>query len=436
MSFIEKFKKLTLQKKIGVIFLLLILVFNQFVWLFVFDIDGYLKEINKIRFLIFDFTLFITGSSLLLFDFEYKIITKKILYIIYLILFFEMSSYLMIRYTFYRNNELKKQIDHFTGDNISRFIPDMRSDYKPNSNHPDINKHGFRFGGKPKSANTYRIMCIGGSTTWGDGAPDSSDTYPAQLEFYLKSKGYEIDVINAGVPYHTSLDALMRFITLGIYSKPNMLLIHTGLNDNGPVLSKYDYKPDYTHWRDVSNKSGEVFKKLWNDFPFSISRLFLLNYLKFEAYNTVSRQTSHGPDDLMYNWEIQKHDAPNDIKKTQGLKHYFSTFLAIAKANNITPVAILINNDHNRENSVVKRTIPKERLDYAIRRTSKITMLNNAVIDSTSKANNVKVIPFDRFKPSSETFWIDHCHLDKDGIKEKAKFIGDFLINEHFIKGE
>ena len=80
-------------------------------------------------------------------------------------------------------------------------------------------------------------MCVGGSTTGATELKDSSDTYPAQLELFLKSKGYNVNVINAGVPYQTSLDVLMRFITKGLFFKPNMLLIHTGLNDNGPVQS-------------------------------------------------------------------------------------------------------------------------------------------------------------------------------------------------------
>ena len=74
------FKNLTIQKQIGVLFLLSILIVNQYVWIWLFDNDGYLKEINKIRFSVLNFTSFTIGISLFYLDFKIKIITKKIFY--------------------------------------------------------------------------------------------------------------------------------------------------------------------------------------------------------------------------------------------------------------------------------------------------------------------------------------------------------------------
>ena len=49
-------------------------------------------------------------------------------------------------------------------------------------------------------------------------------------------------------------------------------------------------------------------------------------------------------------------------------------------------------------------------------------------MDSISKHNKVGVINFDKFEPSEQKSWMDHCHLDKNGNKNKARFIGDYLI--------
>ena len=332
----------------------------------------------------------------------------------------------MIKIIFHSKDGLEEQINHFTSNNVTRFVPDLRSDYKPNSEHPEVNIHGFRFGGKQHSEDSYRIMCIGGSTTWGDGAPDSTDTYPAQLEIYLKSKGYDVNVINAGVPYHTSLDALMRFITKGIYYKPDMLLIHTGLNDNGPVQSPYNYEADYSHWREVGFSEDRLFKNLWHDFPFSFTRLFFIYAFDFELDNSLSHQTSNVAVEYLAKSKINK-------KRTAGLENYFSSIIAIAKANNIIPITIKANNDQYRANSYVMKNFINENHDYAITRENQATLLNNSIMDSISKINNVKIIPFDKFQASSDKFWLDHCHLDKSGIREKAIFIGDFLIKEYLV---
>ena len=55
-------------------------------------------------------------------------------------------------------------------------------------------------------------------------------------------------------------------------------------------------------------------------------------------------------------------------------------------------------------------------------------------MDSISKVNDVKIVPFNEFQPSSNNYWLDHCHLNKEGIKEKAKFVGNFLIKEYSLK--
>lgn len=404
-----------------------IVFINQFTWIYFFDQDQYLKEYKKAFFFAVNFFQLLIGSSLIFFEFRPKLIFKVTAFAIYLIVIIEISSYLLIEYIFFSKKGLKEQIKHYTSDNESLFIPDLRSDYKPNSQHKDINAHGFRFGGKLRSKNSYRIMCIGGSTTWGDGAPDSIDTYPAQLEIYLQSKGFDVNVINAGVPYHTSLDALMRFITKGIYFKPDMLLINTGLNDNGPLQSPYNYKPDYSHWREVGFNEDRIFKNLWHDFPFSFPRLIFIYAFDFKLDNTMSHQTSSVAVEYLAKSKINR-------KKTVGLKNYFLSIIAIAKANNIIPVAIKANNDQSRAKSYVMKNINDENRNYAIERESKSTLLNNSIMDSISKVNNVKIIPFDKFQASSDEYWIDHCHLNKNGIREKAKFIGDFLIKEYSLQ--
>ena len=131
--------------------------------------------------------------------------------------------------------------------------------------HPFVNKQGFRYGGNQKKSNAFRIMCVGGSTTWSTGLEAETDPcYPEALEIYLRSQDFDVEVINAGVPYHTSLDVLMRLITKGIFYQPDLLLIHTGINDIGPITSPERYENDYTHWRKVGFSNNKIF----NSFPF------------------------------------------------------------------------------------------------------------------------------------------------------------------------
>ena len=274
MSYLNKIKKLNTQKKIGILFILSLVFINQYVWLEFFDSDGFLKPVAKLRMLFINFLILALGLCLYFLKFSYKHIFKKFIYILYMIFTIEILSIITMKILYSPHlNSINNP------DLIARYVPDLRTDYSPNVNHPSVNKHGFRYGGGQNETNALRIMCIGGSTTWSTGVLDSEPCYPQALEMYLISKGYNVEVINSGVPYHTSLDALMRLITKWVFYNPDLLLIHTGINDIGPLTSPKKYKNDYTHWRKVGFRSNNIFKKLWDDFPSSFFRLFILMYL-------------------------------------------------------------------------------------------------------------------------------------------------------------
>ena len=64
------------------------------------------------------------------FKFNLKKITKWFFYIVYLILSLELISFLTIKVLFFSNKILERNINNFLSDNVSKFVPDLRSDYK------------------------------------------------------------------------------------------------------------------------------------------------------------------------------------------------------------------------------------------------------------------------------------------------------------------
>ena len=429
---------LSIQQKLGLLCFLSIILINQYTWLIIFDADGYLSPVNKNKFLFFNLILFALALFLLFFNlniYSSKTI-RSIMYIIFVFFVIELLSFITIKLLFISDNKIKDRVDYALGElvgdskNISWRLANLRTDYGLNPHSPKANAYGLRSGGYEKNKESYRIMCIGGSTTFGWSVDDSSDTYPYQLELYLNEKGYNVDIINAGVPYHTSLDMLLRFITFGIYFNPDMLLIHTGGNDVIPQLSPFDYEPDYSHWRSTGiYNHDKIFKLIWKNFPSSTLRLFLIYYFQPGAGSRSGLELYHPNKVLLAN-------TPINNSRATGLINNFSTILSICKSNKITPVTILFNNDLRRTNSSLKKSLEltENQKSYALERHEKCMRLNNSIMDSISKKDDVKVIPFDEFKTSSELFWYDHCHLKKEGMKEKAAFIGQFLQNNFELK--
>ena len=105
-----------------------------------------------------------------------------------------------------------------------------------------INSQGFRGAQEvslEKAPNTYRIIMIGGSTTFGDTTYED-ETYPAYLQkkFQSANLDFEIEIINSG--------------SSGWWSKPETNLIKEKLIDFNP-----DMFIVYDGWNDVRQQNGE-----------------------------------------------------------------------------------------------------------------------------------------------------------------------------------
>ncbi len=95
-----------------------------------------------------------------------------------------------------------------------------------------------------------RIVCVGGSSTYGEGVSSDENTWPAQLEQLLEngSPHSQFEVINLGVPGYTTFESLARFATVGVELKPDVVVIYHSLSDVRSALSE-EPSPDNTHFR-------------------------------------------------------------------------------------------------------------------------------------------------------------------------------------------
>jgi hypothetical protein len=147
-----------------------------------------------------------------------------------------------------------------TDDSSSRF-------FLPNQHYEtiNINAHGLRGEeiSKEKPENTYRIIMVGGSTTFGSGSTSDKTTIPGFLqkifdETELKQK---VEVINAGLPGATSKEESKYITNYLLEFEPDFLIIYDGWNDaryvskalldkdqveeEEPLLFKLQYIPEY-----------------------------------------------------------------------------------------------------------------------------------------------------------------------------------------------
>lgn len=101
------------------------------------------------------------------------------------------------------------------------------------------NTHGTRGADfvVPKPAGTFRIVCVGGSTTYETGVLDDARAYPALMGEKLRELGRaDVEVINAGVPGYTSFECLIELALRVLEWQPDLVLFYDNTNDVHPRL--------------------------------------------------------------------------------------------------------------------------------------------------------------------------------------------------------
>ena len=101
--------------------------------------------------------------------------------------------------------------------------------------HEQVNALGYRGPeiALPKPDETYRIVAMGGSTTYGAHLESWRDAYPHLLERQLRETfGYgDVEVVNAGVPSYSSWESLVSLALRIPDLAPDMIIVYHALND-------------------------------------------------------------------------------------------------------------------------------------------------------------------------------------------------------------
>jgi lysophospholipase L1-like esterase len=128
----------------------------------------------------------------------------------------------------------------------SLFVGQPYLGFALSSNYPLHNRLGYRGPEitQPKPTGAYRIVALGGSTTYGFGIDDYNETYPAQLQRILQEDyGYtQVEVINAGVPEYTSWESLVNLEFRVLDLDPDLLIYYEATND---ITARLVYPENY-----------------------------------------------------------------------------------------------------------------------------------------------------------------------------------------------
>jgi lysophospholipase L1-like esterase len=131
---------------------------------------------------------------------------------------------------------------------------------------------GFRRPDSRASANPrFRVVVLGGSTTYGLLAPTTEEAWPAMLAQELRASGLDVDVRNAGLPSYNSWHLVSAASFFLKTWKPDLVILHTGFND--------------AFARAFADEGGPDARTLLK--PFSVAELTGLEKLAFTVSRTM-----------------------------------------------------------------------------------------------------------------------------------------------------
>lgn len=288
--------------------------------------------------------------------------------------------------------------------------PAQRGDYPylpyvPNADDPRVNSLGFRGDEieRDKPDGVYRIICMGGSTTW--------DEYPARLQEQLaddfESAQMRLEVINAGDVAWTSMETQINFLARCLPLRPDAIVIYHGINDAIPAFGD-TYSFDYSHWRGRLERNTPV---IWDKLP------RLLDHSA--AYVGIRAMFERKLPALGWNEMTTRYDVDFEHDKFNGMETYrqnIFNIITIARARGIetylcTPV---FNYEYKFKYSL-------DRWGMAVEEANQVTR------SFGSRWPDVHVIDVAEALRGGNDWMIDFCHFTPEGKTRLATFIADHI---------
>ena len=288
----------------------------------------------------------------------------------------------------------------------------------------------------PKPEGQFRIVCLGGSTTYTPELSNYQMSYPNLLEKELHERGFKnINVINAGVSAYTSWESLINFELRVLDLDPDMIIIYHGVND---ILTRFVWPPS-AYKGDNSGASSAASMSM----PCILEYSTLMRYLMIKLdivkpHSSLQRSFKKTPEtnySAKFYYQKLENRYPADIfkqvdaekmlmtNKPEYFRRNIENIIAIARFREIETVIATFAYCRNFDDNPI---VSSKECFFAYDEM-------NQVLKSLSQQMRVNLFDFAKFFPKEKKYFTDGMHVNADGVKLKAKMFTDYLINKELL---
>jgi hypothetical protein len=259
-----------------------------------------------------------------------------------------------------------------------------------------------------KPPGTYRILCLGGSTTFGTSVTEDHLTYPARLEHYLNEgapAGRTYQVWNCGVNGYNTVENLIYLELSLVELEPDAILVYDAANDARPIQAE-GFRPDYSHLR-----------RAWTQTRFSRGERFLLKWCRIYGWLTqgLEREGRVGTlhEALLVPGYRALHRPSSEGVNQEGVRVFLRnvrSMVAVCREFGIEPVF---------QTFAMCRTKQKDGEEHFLETVAAI----NAALREYSRESGVPLLDVARVVDERCELFIDWMHLDDAGSDAHARAV-------------
>lgn len=330
-------------------------------------------------------------------------------------------------------------------ESVIKYTPHPYLRYYPTPNYRQAkNRHnslGYR-GDEieiPKPEGQFRIVCIGGSTTYATDLDDYKMAYPSLLENNLIEAGYEnIKVINAGVGGWTSWESMINFELRILDLDPDVIIINHAIND---IHARLVWPPEAYKGDNSALNPATGYIIMPSIFEYSsLIRIFMIktglttSHAALEKYGKPSDKSKN----TAYISEFKKQKRTNtyptsifqeisamkmlETNKPIFFKRNIRNIVLIAKTEGIKTVLVSFAYSPLFDDSMVS----SDEYNYAYNEM-------NAVLKDIANELNVSFFDLKKEFPEDKMYYKDGRHVTIEGAQLKVKLFADFLIKNKLV---
>lgn len=327
-----------------------------------------------------------------------------------------------------------------------RYMQHRYIGFIPTPNYSDLaNKHnslGCRTEEEipfPKPDGEYRIVCLGGSTTYTGCVSGWMWAYPHQTQVQLHDRGYtHVRVINAGAEAWTSYESLASFELRVLDWDPDCIIVYHGVND---ILARFVYPPE-AYKGDNSgirgpNNTGVTMPPIYEHS--AIYRIIAVSAGWMLPHGYLGRTIARTqPTDVSSEWYLQVDEGryPEGIFEEMPVRELFETNAPIYFDRNLrelTSIAEFHDIDVVFATFAYTDTVDQSPFNQEPDFTDNFIVMNDVLRSIANDYDNAHLFDFDSVFPRDPEYWFDVVHVNGDGSELKATYFTDYLVESGLL---